>query len=128
MKYLIPVIDNAITTTSTILVIKQTLERYINVLNNNLDKFDLWLTIESNKVNHYPEYKNDTINCFYISVTYHFYQYRYNFIDREYIPIKNIVTKNLSEIEKYIKENIIFNYQNYEQKKNCTTGSSTKKS
>lgn len=128
MKYLIPIIDNAITTTSTILVIKQTLERYISILNTNLDKFSLWLTIENNKVNHYPKYKNDRINCFYISITYRFYQYRYNFIDREYIPIKSIVTKNLSEIEKYIKENIIFNYQNYEQKKNCTTGSSTKKS
>lgn len=127
MKYLIPIIDNAITTTNAILEIKQTLERYISILNTNLDKFSLWLTIENNKVNHYPKYKNDRINCFYISITYHFYQYRYNFIDCEYIPIKSIVTKNLSEIEKYIKENII-NYQNYEQKTNYKTNSSSKKS
>lgn len=127
MKHLIPIIDNAITTTDAILEIRQTLERYISILNTNLDKFNLWLTIENNKVNHYPKYKNDRINCFYISVTYHFYQYRYNFIDYEYIPIKSIITKNLSEIEKYIKENII-NYQNYEQKTNCKTNSSSKKS
>lgn len=127
MKHLTPVIDNAITTTNTILGIKQTLERYISILNTNLDKFSLWLTIESNKINHYPKYKKDTINCFYITVTYHFYQYRYNFIDREYVPIKSIITKNLSEIEEYIKENIIFNYQNYVQKKNNKTNSSSKK-
>ena len=125
MKHLTPIIDNAVTTTNTILGIKQTLERYINVLNTNLDKFSLWLTIENKGINHYPKYKKDVINCFYISVTYHFHQYRYNFIDYEYVPVKSIITKNLSEIEKYIKKNIIFNYQNYGKKKNNKTDSSS---
>lgn len=126
MKHLTPIIDNAITTTNTILGIKQTLERYVSILNTNLDEFSLWLTIESKGINHYPKYKKDTINCFYISVTYHFYQYRYNFIDYEYVPIKSIITKDLSEIERYIKKNIIFNYQNYAKKKNNKTNPGSK--
>lgn len=103
----IPVIDNSITDSNVIEYITTRIKRYENILNDKLNRCSLWMKIESNKMNRNPKKRADKYNCFYLTITYYFSYSKYNFINKEYIPVIYMITKDLAEIENYIKKNIL---------------------
>lgn len=87
-------------------VINYELKRYKELLTDKLHYCDIRYALRSTGINHKPKNKKDLYNCYYFTVTYYFSYGIYNFIDSEY-KTKYIVTTDLSEIQNYIKEQIL---------------------
>ena len=87
-------------------IINYELKRYKELLTDKLHRCDIRYALRSTGINHNPDNKEDLYNCYYFTITYYFSYGVYNFIDREYVT-KYIVTTDLSEIQDYIKKQLL---------------------
>lgn len=100
-----PIINQSLTA-KKVDIITSTIKRYADSLTDKLHRCNIWCSLESIGINHNPIDNKDMYCCFYFTLTYHFSYGIYNCVDREYIT-KYITTTDLSEIQAYIKKDIL---------------------